>query len=134
MEFVINRSLVKVIEQVIDDDGSIKDSAVCSISHTSFLYIILHVVLVTTYSFSLIEMAWYLLHIDLFDILHNIVLLFTKRKYSKRCINPLLLRYRYLTVNSFSYCKHLHNQNLHPCCRVQSLESHVNKCKCLRER
>ncbi|WJX63469.1 hypothetical protein P8452_48350 [Trifolium repens] len=27
MEFVINRSLVKVIEQVIDDDGSIKDSA-----------------------------------------------------------------------------------------------------------
>ncbi|PNY17743.1 mutS2-like protein, partial [Trifolium pratense] len=27
MEFVINRSLIKVIEQVIDDDGSIKDSA-----------------------------------------------------------------------------------------------------------
>ncbi|GAU25362.1 hypothetical protein TSUD_217000 [Trifolium subterraneum] len=27
MEFVINRSLVKAIEQVIDDDGSIKDSA-----------------------------------------------------------------------------------------------------------
>ncbi|CAL5213703.1 unnamed protein product [Lathyrus oleraceus] len=27
MEFVVNRSLVKVIEQVIDEDGSIKDSA-----------------------------------------------------------------------------------------------------------
>ncbi|KAJ1431748.1 P-loop containing nucleoside triphosphate hydrolase [Sesbania bispinosa] len=27
MEFVINRSLIKVIEQVIDEDGSIKDSA-----------------------------------------------------------------------------------------------------------
>lgn len=44
MEFVVNRSLVKVIEQVIDEDGSIKDSAVCFISRTSFLYLILHVI------------------------------------------------------------------------------------------
>ena len=29
MEFVINRSLIKAIEQVVDEDGSIKDSAVC---------------------------------------------------------------------------------------------------------
>lgn len=29
MGFVINRSLVKLIQQVIDDDGSVKDSAVC---------------------------------------------------------------------------------------------------------
>ncbi|KAL2975660.1 hypothetical protein AAZX31_14G174100 [Glycine max] len=28
MEFVINRSLIKAIEQVVDEDGSIKDSAV----------------------------------------------------------------------------------------------------------
>ena len=42
MDLVINRSLVKEIEQVIDEDGSIKDSAVCSISLTSFLFLILH--------------------------------------------------------------------------------------------
>lgn len=29
MGFVINRSLVKLIQQVIDEDGSVKDSAVC---------------------------------------------------------------------------------------------------------
>lgn len=44
MEFVFNRSLVKAIEQVIDEDGSIKDSAVRSVSHTSSLYLILQVV------------------------------------------------------------------------------------------
>jgi hypothetical protein len=31
MGFVINRSLVKLILQVIDEDGSVKDSAVCSL-------------------------------------------------------------------------------------------------------
>ncbi|KOM48112.1 hypothetical protein LR48_Vigan07g181600 [Vigna angularis] len=30
LEFVINRSLIKVIEQVVDEDGSIKDSAIGS--------------------------------------------------------------------------------------------------------
>lgn len=29
MGFVVNRSLVKLIQQVIDEDGSVKDSAVC---------------------------------------------------------------------------------------------------------
>lgn len=30
MGFVINRSLVKLIQQVIDEDGSVRDSAVCN--------------------------------------------------------------------------------------------------------
>ena len=38
MEFVINRSLIKVIEQVVDEDGSVKDSAVCFMSPSSFLF------------------------------------------------------------------------------------------------
>lgn len=29
MELVINRSLVKSIQQVVDENGSVKDSAVC---------------------------------------------------------------------------------------------------------
>lgn len=29
MEFVVNRSLAKLIQQVIDEDGRVKDSAVC---------------------------------------------------------------------------------------------------------
>lgn len=29
MGLVINRSLVKLIQQVVDEDGSVKDSAVC---------------------------------------------------------------------------------------------------------
>lgn len=38
MEFVPNRSLVRLIEQVIDENGSVKDSAVCYRSYTSFLF------------------------------------------------------------------------------------------------
>jgi hypothetical protein len=33
MEMVINVSLVRVIKQVIDEDGSVKDSAVCLFLH-----------------------------------------------------------------------------------------------------
>ncbi|KAG2391640.1 uncharacterized protein HKW66_Vig0125990 [Vigna angularis] len=34
LEFVINRSLIKVIEQVVDEDGSIKDSASPALKHS----------------------------------------------------------------------------------------------------
>ncbi|ESW13347.1 hypothetical protein PHAVU_008G188400 [Phaseolus vulgaris] len=34
MEFVINRSLIKVIEQVVDEDGSVKDSASPALKHS----------------------------------------------------------------------------------------------------
>lgn len=64
MEFVINRSLVKVIEQVIDEDGSIKDSAVCSIFFTSFLYLILHVV--TEKLLIFFDLRWHVFHLRYF--------------------------------------------------------------------
>lgn len=36
LELVINRSLIRMIQQVIDEDGSVKDSAVCSLFLLSF--------------------------------------------------------------------------------------------------
>ncbi|KAI9110993.1 hypothetical protein K1719_017868 [Acacia pycnantha] len=39
VDFVIDRSLVRMIEQVIDENGSVKDSAVCNRSHTIFLFL-----------------------------------------------------------------------------------------------
>jgi len=39
MHPVINRSFVKLVEQVIDPDGTIKDSAVCSFSHFDYIVI-----------------------------------------------------------------------------------------------
>lgn len=37
MHPVINRSFVKLVEQVIDPDGTIKDSAVCSLSRFHYI-------------------------------------------------------------------------------------------------
>ena len=45
MGLVINRSLVKLIQQVIDEDGSVKDSAVCSLlPHRVFIIVVMHIV------------------------------------------------------------------------------------------
>jgi hypothetical protein len=44
MGLVINRSLVKLIHQVIDEDGSVKDSAVCSLlPHKIFIVVVIHI-------------------------------------------------------------------------------------------
>lgn len=44
MGLVINRSLVKFILQVIDEDGSVKDSAVCTyLPHRISIIAIIHI-------------------------------------------------------------------------------------------
>lgn len=81
MDLVINRSLVKEIEQVIDEDGSIKDSAVCSISRTSFLFLILHYD--SYYLLVFFDLSWHGICciLALFNIPHYIV--FSKTKIFK---------------------------------------------------
>jgi hypothetical protein len=44
MGLVINRSLVKLIHQVIDEDGPVKDSAVCSLlPHRIFIVVVIQI-------------------------------------------------------------------------------------------